>query len=186
MPRTSQTLAMTIMKKYFKILLPILFLAGLTFLAYQIFAKIQYKKEVAQNIKTIPKFEYQNIKGGNFDNSNLQQNTPTVFIYFNSDCEFCNEEAEMIRENIEKFANMQLIFVSFEKTQAIISFSKIHKLNTHDNVYFLCDSKATFATTFDVKSLPSLMLYDKNQQLIEKIKGQTKVETILKKIEYEQ
>ena len=89
----------------------------------------------------------------------------------------------MIRENIEKFATMQLIFVSFEKTAAIKSFSKIHKLNTHDNVYFLCDSKATFATTFDVKSLPCIVLYNKNHQLIEKIKGQTKAQTILKKIE---
>ena len=172
-----------IMKKYFKILLPLLFLAGLAFLGYQIFAKIQYKKEVAQNIKTIPDFEYQNTKGGLYSNNNLQPNTPTVFVYFNSDCEFCNEEAEMIRENIEKFATMQLIFVSFEKTAAIKSFSKIHKLNTHDNVYFLCDSKATFATTFDVKSLPCIVLYNKNHQLIEKIKGQTKAQTILKKIE---
>ena len=171
-----------IMKKYFKILLPILFLAGLAFLGYQIFAKIQYKKEVAQNIKIIPNFEYQNTKGGLFTNKNLKSNTPTVFVYFNSDCEFCNEEAEMIQENIAQFANMQLIFVSFEKPEAIISFSKIHKLNTHDNVYFLCDSKASFSITFDVKSLPCIVLYNKNQQLIEKIKGQTKVSTLLKKL----
>ncbi len=172
-----------IMKKYFKILLPILFLAGLAFLGYQIISKIQYKNQVAINIKTIPKFEYQNIKGGNFNNSNLAANTPTVFLYFNTECEFCNEEAKMIQDNIQKFATMQLIFVSFEKTAAIKSFSKIHKLNTHDNVYFLCDSKATFATTFDVKSLPCIVLYNKNHQLIEKIKGQTKAQTILKKIE---
>ncbi len=170
------------MKKYFKILLPIVFIAGLAFLGSQIFTKIQYKKEIAQNIKTIPDFEYQNTKGGLFTNNNLKPNTPTIFIYFNSECEFCNEEAEMIRNNIEKFTNIQLIFVSFEKPEAIILFSKIHKLNTYDNIYFLCDSKATFATTFDVKSLPCIVLYNKNQQLIEKIKGQTKVETILKKL----
>ena len=171
-----------IMKKYFKILLPILFLAGLAFLGYQIISKIQYKNQVAINIKTIPKFEYQNIKGGNFNNSNLAANTPTVFLYFNTECEFCNEEAKMIQDNIQKFENCQLVFISFEKPEAIISFSKFHKLNTHDNVYLLCDSKASFATTFDVKSLPCLVLYDKNQQLIEKIKGQMKVSTLLMKL----
>ena len=170
------------MKKYFKILLPILFLAGLAFLGYQIFAKIQYKNEVTQNIKTIPNFEYQNTKGGLFTNKNLKSNTPTVFVYFNTECEFCNEEAQMIQDNIIKFDNCQLVFISFEKPEAIISFSKFHKLNTHDNVYLLCDSKASFATTFDVKSLPCLVLYDKNQQLIEKIKGQMKVSTLLMKL----
>lgn len=170
------------MKKYFKILLPIVFLAGLTFLGYQIFAKIRYKKEVAQNIKSIPDFEYQSTRGGLFTNKNLKPNTPTVFVYFNSDCEFCNEEAQMIQDNIIKFDNCQLVFISFEKPEIIKDFANKYKLYNHDNVYFLCDSKATFATTFDVKSLPCLVLYDKNRQLIEKIKGQTKVSTLLKKL----
>ena len=170
------------MKKYFKILLTLLFLFGLCFLGYKIVAKIQYKKQVAKNIKIIPKFDYQNIKGGAFDNSNLVANTPTIFVYFNSDCEFCNEEAAMIHVNIDKFNTSQLIFVSFEKPNAIVAFAKKHNLINRDNIHFLSDSKVTFATTFDVKSLPCLVLYDKNQQLIEKIKGQTKVETILKKV----
>ena len=170
------------MKKYFKILLPIFFLSGLVFFGYQIFAKIQYKKEVAQNIKNIPNFEYQNIKGGLFTNINLKPNTPTVFVYFNTECEFCNEEAQMIQDNIQKFANCQLVFISFEKPEIIKDFANKYNLYNHDNIHFLSDSKATFATTFDVKSLPCLVLYDKNQQLIEKIKGQMKVSTLLMKL----
>ena len=159
-----------------------MFLAGLAFLGCQIFAKIQYKKEVAQNIKTIPDFEYQNTKGGLYSNNNLQPNTPTVFVYFNSDCEFCNEEAQMIQDNIQKFANCQLVFISFEKPEIIKDFANKYKLYNHDNIHFLLDSKATFATTFDLKSLPCLVLYNKNQQLIEKIKRQTKVSTLVKKL----
>lgn len=171
------------MKKYFKILLTLLFLVGLCLLGYKIISKIQYKNQVAKNIKNIPKFEYQNIKGGNFDNSNLAANTPTIFVYFNTECEFCNEEAQMIQDNIQKFANCQLVFISFEKPEIIRAFANKYKLDNHDNVHFLSDSKATFATTFDVKSLPCLVLYDKKQQLIEKIKGQTKAETLLTKLQ---
>jgi hypothetical protein len=75
-----------------------------------------------------------------------------------------------------------LVFVSFEKPALIKAFAAKHQLTTYDNVTFLSDSKVSFATTFDVKSLPCLVLYDKNQKLIEKIKGQTKVETIVKKL----
>jgi peroxiredoxin len=171
------------MKKYLKIIIPLIFISLLTFLGYQIVTKINHKKEVAANIKNIPTFNYQNINGEQFSNNNLKVDTPTLFIYFNSECEYCNEETKMIQERIEQFTPNQLVFVSFEKVKKIESFAKKYNLQNYDNIHFVCDTKVTFATTFDVQSLPCLVLYDKNQQLIEKIKGQTKVEVLLKKLQ---
>lgn len=171
------------MKKILKIVIPIFFITALCFLGYQIVNKINYKKEVAASIKTIPNFTYHNLEGESFSNKNLKTDTPTLFIYFNSECEYCNEETKMIQESVNKFAPHQLVFVSFEKPEKINSFAKKHKLLNYDNIHFVCDSKVTFTTTFDVQSLPCLVLYDKNQQLIEKIKGQTKVETLVKKLQ---
>ncbi|MCZ8169238.1 TlpA family protein disulfide reductase [Flavobacterium sp.] len=173
------------MKKLLRILIPLLFIGAFFYFGYQIYSKIQHKKEVAKHIKTIPKFEYQNIKGDNFTNKNLEEDTPTLFIYYNSECDYCNEETKMIKQNIGKLTEFQLCFISFEKPEQIKTFANKYQLNTYDNVHFLCDSKVTFATTFDVKSLPCLVLYDKNKKLIEKIKGQVKVETILKKLNAE-
>ena len=173
------------MKKLLKILIPIFFIGSFCYFGYHIYSKIQHKKEVAENIKTIPKFEYQNIKGGNFTNENLKEDIPTLFIYYNSECDFCNEEAKMIKQNIDKFAGFQLCFISFEKPEQIKIFANKYQLNTYDNIHFLCDSKVTFATTFDVKSMPCLVLYNKDQKLIGKIKGQVKAETILKKLNAE-
>jgi peroxiredoxin len=152
-------------------------------MGYKIVTKINHKKEVAANIKTIPAFKYQNLKGESFSNKNLKTDTATLFIYFNSECEYCNEEAQMIHDHINDFNTFELVFVSFEKPRKIASFAKKHNLLNYDNIHFVYDSKVTFATTFDVQSLPCLVLYDKNQQLIEKLKGQTKVETILKKLQ---
>ena len=170
------------MKKTLKIIIPILFTSLFGYFGYQIYSKIQHKKEVAENIKTIPKFEYQNINGGVFSNANLKKDIPTLFIYFNSECEFCNEEAAMLQKNSRQFAAVQLIFISFEKPALIKAFAAKHQLLSNDNITFLSDSKVSFAATFDVKSLPCLVLYDKNQKLIEKIKGQTKAETLIKKL----
>ena len=170
------------MKKYLKIVIPLIFIGVLSYFGFEIYTKIQHKKEVADNIKTIPKFEYQNSNGGVFTNENLKKDIPTLFIYFNTECEFCNEETKMIKENIEKFTNVQLVFISFEKPEIIKGFASKNQLNNYDNVHFLSDTKITFATTFDVKSLPCLVLYDKNQKLIEKIKGQIKTETLRKKL----
>ncbi|MCZ8332106.1 MAG: redoxin domain-containing protein [Flavobacterium sp.] len=170
------------MKKFLKIFLPILFISIFCYFGYQIFSKIQHKKEVAENIKILPKFEYQNINGGYFTNANLKVNTSKLFIYYNSECDFCNEEAKMIKENKDKFDTTQIIFISFEAIEKIKQFATTHQLDSYDNINFLCDSKITFATTFDVKSMPCIVLYDKNNNLIEKIKGQTKAETLIKKL----
>ena len=171
------------MKKYLKIIIPILFIGGFGYLGFQIYSKIKHKKEIAENIKTIPSFEYQNIKGGAYTNKNLKKDTPTLFIYFNTECEFCNEEAQMINENIEKFKDFQLIFISFEKSNLIKAFATKYQLNNYANITFLSDTKVSFSTTFDVKSLPCLVLYDKDQRLIEKLKGQTKAATLIKKLQ---
>ncbi len=151
-------------------------------MGYQVISKINHKKEVAKNIQTLPNFEYKDLNNNKFTNANLMEKTPLMFVYYNSECEFCNEEAKMIKENLAEFKNTQILFISFEKNEKIKQFANNHQLDTYDNVTFLCDSKATFATTFDVKSLPCLVLYDKDKNLIEKIKGQIKGENLIKKL----
>ena len=88
----------------------------------------------------------------------------------------------MIQENRAKFSNIQLVFISNESPAAIMAFATKHKLNNYDTISFLSDRKMSFRTTFDVKSLPCMVLYNKDKQLIEKIRGQIKVEALLKKL----
>jgi peroxiredoxin len=170
------------MKKIIKIIILLVFASVLFYVGYAIVSKINHKKEIAQKIKTMPAFAYSDIKGGVFTNRNLKQDTPTLFVYFNSDCDYCNGEAQMIQENVEKFHDFQLVFISFEKKETIKAFATKYKLISYDNIHFLSDTKVVFATTFDVKSMPSLVLYDRLNKLIEKIKGQTKIESVLKKL----
>lgn len=169
------------MKKYLKIILPIAIISFLVIMGYKVVDKINYKKQVAENIKQMPVFSYFDLDGNVFTKDNLPKNTPVLFVYFNSECDFCNHEAEMIQQNLEKLEDIQIVFISFEKMDRIKEFAQKYSLLQHDNINFIADSKATFATTFDVKSLPCLVLYDKDRNLIEKIKGQVKIETVLKK-----
>lgn len=170
------------MKRFFKIIIPILIIGLLGFMSYKVITKINHKREMAEHIKTIPPFSYSTINGKLFTNENLKQNTPTLFLYFNSECEHCQSEASQIQESMAKFKEIQLVFVSFEEKNKIIAFAKEYKLDSYDNITFLLDKQITFSTTFDVNSLPTMILYNKNKELIEKIKGQTKIGTILKKL----
>ena len=171
------------MKKILKILLPILVLSLLAFMGYNVVNKINHKKQIAENIKKMPAFSYVTLENKVFTNEKLKQNKPTLFIYFNSECDFCNHEAEMVQQNLEQLKDIQVVFISYEPIEKIKSFAAKFKLLHHANIYFLSDSKITFATTFDVKSMPCLVLYDKENNLIEKIKGQVKIEMVLEKFQ---
>ena len=169
------------MKKILKIVIPILVISLLAFMGYKVVSKINHKKQVAENIKKMPAFSYVTLENKVFTQENLVQNIPTLFIYFNSECDFCNHEAEMVQQNIEQLKDIQVVFISYESIEKIKPFATKFKLLNHANISFLSDSKITFATTFDVKSMPCLVLYDKDNNLIEKIKGQVKMETVLEK-----
>ena len=171
------------MKKILKILIPILVISLLAFMGYKVVNKINHKKQVAQNIKKMPAFSYVTLENKIFTQKSLVQSTPTLFIYFNSECDFCNHEAEMVQQNIEQLKDIQVVFISYEPVEKIKQFASKFNLLHHDNISFLSDSKITFATTFDVKSMPCLVLYNKQNNLIEKIKGQVKIETVLEKFQ---
>lgn len=167
------------MKKYLKIVIPILLLGAIFFMGYKVITKINHKAAVAEHIKTIPAFSYKTIEGKSFSNHDLKDDKPTVFLYFNSECEHCQSEAEQIRDNVEKFSKAQLVFISFEEPKKMTAFATKYKLIGYDNISFLSDSKASFATTFDVNSLPTVVIYDKNKKLVAKIKGEVKIEKVI-------
>ena len=167
-----------------KILFVVIFgvISLLSYLGYNIISKSNEKNEIAKQLQTIPAFSFQTLDLKPFTNSNLKQNIPTIFIYFNSECDYCKYEAESIGNNLDKFKNVQLIFVSTENIETIRQFSEKNKLNNQTNITFLYDSDYLFSNQFDAQTIPYILIYSKKQKLIKKHKGQLKIEAIVKLI----
>ncbi|WP_456378388.1 peroxiredoxin family protein [Lutibacter sp.] len=170
------------MKKYLKPIIGIILVSVLVFLGYSITKKISYKNEVAERIRNIPKFSFLNLNNAVFTQNGLTKNSYKLFVYFNSECEYCQSEAAQISKNIKQFKNTQLIFVSYEPFERIKQFAKTYNLLNKKNIAFLQDKEMIFEELFDAKSIPFMLLYSKENQLIEKYKGATKVNNILKHI----
>jgi len=167
-------------KKY----LIIMFVIGIIgFLAYSITVNINHKKEVATRIKTIPKFSFNNMNKQIFSNKNTSNTKPKLFVYFNTDCEFCQAEATDIDNHLDKLNNVQILFISYENLIKIKTFAKNYKLINKTNIVFLQDKNYEFGPLFGAKGIPFMLLYSKNNQLIQKFKGTTKVTNILKALE---
>lgn len=169
---------MTTMKKSIKIIIILLTLMVLGYLGYKVITKMQYKNEVANTLQTIPNFSFKTLQNIDFTNADLKLNKPTIFIYFNSECGFCQHEAQSISENIEQFNNIQLLFVSTEDIETIKTFAKTYNLLNEPQITFLNDNTRTFSGRFDANTIPYILIYNKTQALVKKHKGQLKAEAI--------
>lgn len=168
------------MKKPIKILLIVLVLALLAYLGYNVVTKMQQKKAIAAQLQTLPAFAFKTLNNTMFTNANLQAKKATIFIYFNSTCDFCQHEAQSISENLDQFSNVQFLFVSTEDTEIISQFATQYNLHNQPNITFLHDTTDTFTTAFGANSIPYLLIYDQSQNLIKKHKGQLNANGILK------
>ncbi|WP_109301158.1 peroxiredoxin [Aquimarina sp. AU474] len=168
------------MKTYLKTTTIVLVILLLCFMGYKVVNKIQQKTKVIETLKTIPRFSFETLDNETFTKSDLVLNRTTVFIYFNTECNYCQNEAISIKQSIDEFKNTQLIFVSSETKETIKTFSEFYKLNTYDYVNFLFDSQDDFSSRFDATSIPYVLIYDENQALVKRHKGQLKAEVILK------
>lgn len=169
-------------KKSIVVLLFISIVGILAYLGYSIVAKTNQKKVIAKQLQLIPEFELLTLHGELFTNKNLRPNLNTVFIYFNSECDFCQHEAKDISNTIERFKNTQFIFVSVEPIEVIQNFAEQYNLNNQSNITFLHDNLDIFHNRFGATSIPYILIYNKNQELIKKHKGQLNAKGILNAI----
>lgn len=166
------------MKKKLKLFIAILLISVVGYLGYKITTKLNHKKEVATRIKNLPNFSFLDLQGRIFT-QDILKNKPIVFVYFNSDCDYCQSEAIKIQQRLQDFKNVELIFVSFEKKDSIQQFAKKYQLYNQKSVTFLEDAKAEFSKIFDVNSTPYIVVYDADKKLLQKFKGATKIDEIL-------
>lgn len=158
----------------------LLVLCFLGFMGYKIYQKIDHKKKVEQQVATLPTFSFTDLEGNTFTNSSLKENLAAIFVYFNSECDYCLHEAQSIRENLLQFDGTQFVFVSIEPIENIKKFAQEQQLLDVENITFVQDASFVFSQKFDANSIPYLLIYNKDKNLIYKHKGQIKAETILR------
>lgn len=170
------------MKRKVKLILGILLISTVGFLGYKIIAKIQQKKVITDRIEQLPNFSFKDVQGNIYTQENVN-NTPLVFVYFHSECVYCQSEATKIKENIEAFNNVQLVFVSYEDTEVIEEFAKIYGLYNQKSVIFLEDTKMQFSTIFNVQTIPYTIVYNAEKKFVKQFKGAVKIDKIIEALD---
>ncbi|WKV13456.1 peroxiredoxin family protein [Marivirga harenae] len=159
------------MKKKLLIIFGLLVIGLLSWMGYSSIQKLDQKSKseaIIQNLSSLT-----NNLG--FKVANTDQ--PTIFMYFNSDCHFCQWEMEQIEKNIEKFQNYQLLLASFEPKNEAIDFLQQYKLAEH-----YVEVNPDSLTSTMIGGVPQTFIYE-NGSLKKHFKGEVKIEAILEVLE---
>ena len=156
----------------------IILLAATVFF-FQLQAKWEKRKQIAQAIQTLPHFKitHSDSTEGSFIRIGKK---PHVIVYFNTDCDHCQYEATQIQKNMAKFKDAQLLMLSIEPLTNIRKFIKTYRLEGFSNLQVGQITGKTAVETFGFKSVPHILIYDADNQLVKGYKGETKIEAILK------
>lgn len=112
----------------------------------------------------------------------IKANTPSVFIAFSPDCEHCQYEAKSINDKQKELQNTNVVLFTSANDSLTNVFSHTYGLDTIKNVQVLSDKNDEMHKLFDVKTIPSIFIYNKEGQLVKQYKGETKIDAILKAI----
>jgi thioredoxin-related protein len=174
------------MKKKLQLLFIALFTATLGFLVYQFVNTYKTKEARNKKVKILSEFTLSTLDGVNFTNGDMPSNGYKVFVFFNSECHYCQEEAAQLFEHKNLVLdNTFFYWISSEPYEKIRTFEKQHSLNQIENCKLLYDENAKVSTFLGVSSIPQFLVYDVNNKLLKNHKGAWRIDKLLEYLENE-
>ena len=155
------------MKKKLLIIIGLLVIGLLSWMGYSSIQKLDQKSKlevIVQNLSSLT---------NNLGLEVANTDQPAIFMYFNSDCHFCQWEMKEIGENMEKFQNHQLLLASFEPKSEALDFLQQYNLAQH-----YVEVNPDVLTNTIRGGVPQTFIYE-NGLLQKHFKGEVKIEAIL-------
>ncbi len=170
------------MKKFLAVLIICFIGAGVTYMVVHI---VKAKRQAAiddVNKQQLPSFTFFDLDGKKKGSEIVDDGKPVIVIYFNNDCEHCQNEAQQLNKAMQLFEGTQIIMVSFNNAADIRKYAAAYGLNKHPEVTFLMDKDYKFTHWFGSCSIPSVFVYNSRHSLVKEFYGEVKPEAIKKLI----
>jgi peroxiredoxin len=161
----------------------ILIIAILYLISIVVLRKNHSREKLKSFITTLPNINFNDIRGDTVNNTKLLGNTPSVFVAFNPECEHCQYEAKSINERYNDLQNLNLIMFTIANDSMTKAFSKQYGLDSLKNIRIISDTTKEMEKIFDVKTIPTVFIYNAQNQLVKRYNGETKIEAILKNLQ---
>jgi len=115
----------------------------------------------------IPAFNIRKIPdSSSFTNTMLQKNKATILVFFDPDCDHCQEATKNFIASIDRFKDVQLLMVTIYDFTRIKKFYKDFKIADYPNITVTRDAAFDLPRFYAVHSIPDVYVYDKSGKLM--------------------
>lgn len=132
----------------------------------------------AASVAMMPDFTFFREDGTAFTPGDISEDKNFILVFVSTGCPYCQREATAIHKNIDKFKDVPVYVVAAEPQENIRAFSKRTGLRDGKGVTLLRSDEKNFRN-FNISAIPVILIYDKDQNLIERIEGYTEVDELL-------
>lgn len=118
---------------------------------------------------TIPQFTFYKFDNNKFTNKELPINKLKFFIYFDSDCDHCQQAIKNIDQTYQNFKKTAIFLVSLDNPEKVNHFIDKFgpRLKGQKNVLLLQDKLNEFLPKFKPRQYPSMFLFSADNKLID-------------------
>ncbi len=115
----------------------------------------------------IPAFKVSRVPdSSSFTGSMLQKNKPTILVFFDPDCDHCQEATKNLIANIDKLKNVQILMVTIMDFSRTKKFYKDYKIRRYKNIAIYKDVTYDLVRFYNVSAIPDVYVYDNTGKLL--------------------
>jgi len=162
------------------------FLLLIALVGFSGFAFTQSNKHVP-NLNTekgigteLPQFSFELPDGTTLTQAVLEKQ-PVIVFYFDPDCDHCNKQAKMVKEQAEKFEGVTQIWVSWAmEVEANVKFFQKYFMEMPDKVFVARDIQFSIDQLFGYSEVPSIYVYDQEWKRSASFAAETDPDILMK------
>jgi peroxiredoxin len=128
----------------------------------------------------IPDFKFYDMEGKPVTRLSLVANAPTIFFYFDPDCDHCQNIAKKITEQKDLFKGVTLVLVSWADAKAIRAFPGKHLPGFPGKLIVTKDNEYKIDKWFGYSATPSLYVYSDQYKRTASFKDEVAAEILVK------
>ena len=159
-------------------ILIIMLLGLIAWLFFHTAQRLDQKKAIAENIKTLPNTKLLGLDSVNYSLTG-GRGANTIIFYFDPECGHCQHEAEEVKKQAKRFDNSKLFWLSTESLTKLRQFEATYALQkTVPQLTIAQISKSDAYNQFGFQSVPTIMVYNSGGKFVKKYVGETKIEAL--------
>lgn len=104
---------------------------------------------------------------------------PSMFVYFDPDCEHCSQFLDSLERSMSKFREVNIFLLGLGASTKVNDFKKARQLAKYKNVMLARDSELSYSSKFSGAMVPLILIYKADKRLLAIFRKPVTVDSIL-------